>query len=95
MKVLVIYDISNDRSREELANHLQRLGLCRIQRSVFLGRANSRLLKELERVTSRYLNPRTDVIHIVPIDELYWRRVKVLGTPYYARNSLGGVLSIA
>ena len=89
VKVVVMYDVSNDRARESLANHLQRLGLTRVQRSVFVGRANSQLLKDVERVVRLHIDPRRDVVHIVPVDEGYWRRSKVLGTPYYLRRSSG------
>ena len=87
MKVVVMYDVSNDRARESLANNLQRLGLTRVQRSVFVGRANSQVLKDIERVVKLHINPSSDVVHIVPVDEGYWRRSKVLGTSYFMRRS--------
>ena len=88
MKVIVMYDISDDRIRELLANRLQRLGLTRVQRSVFVGWGSSQKIKDIERLASRLIDPRTDVVHIVPIDESYWRRVKVIGTPYGSRRTL-------
>ena len=87
MKVVVMYDVSDDRARESLATHLQRLGLTRVQRSVFIGRANPQILKDIERIARSHINPNSDVVHIVPVDEGYWRRSKVLGTPYYLRIS--------
>ncbi|MCC6023066.1 MAG: CRISPR-associated endonuclease Cas2, partial [Desulfurococcaceae archaeon] len=37
MKVLVIYDISDNNDRNRLAEDLKKLGLTRIQRSAFIG----------------------------------------------------------
>jgi len=88
MKVIVMYDVSDDRVREMLANRLQRLGLTRVQRSVFIGWSNNQKLRDIERIALRLINPRTDVVHIVPIDEFSWRKVKVIGTPYNSKRVL-------
>ena len=88
MKVVVAYDIGSNRAREAFAAHLQRLGLTRVQRSVFVGRADPQLVKEVVRAAGAYVGG-GDVVHVIPVDESYWRRVRVVGTPYYARRSLG------
>ena len=56
---------------------------------MFVGRANPQILKDIERIAKLHIDPRRDVVHIVPVDEGYWRRSKVLGTPYYLRRSSG------
>ena len=89
MKVVVMYDISSDRARESLVAYLQKLGLTRVQRSVFVGRGNHQLVKDVERIANYYVKPDRDVVHIVLVDDGYWRRSKVVGTPYFARRSSG------
>lgn len=95
MKLIVTYDISNDRDREEFSGHLERLGLTRIQRSVFIGRGNLQLIKDIEKLAKKYIEPSRDCVLIVPIDEYYWRRSRVLGTPFNGNRKLVGVDIIA
>ncbi len=46
--VLVIYDISDDNLRTQIAQFLKSKGLKRIQRSAFLGPATPSLIREVE-----------------------------------------------
>lgn len=48
MYVIVVYDISEDDVRTRVADILRSFGLERIQRSAFVGRLPSALVKELE-----------------------------------------------
>ena len=48
MLVLVIYDISEDDARQKIANILLQYGFKRIQRSAYIGKIPSHILKELE-----------------------------------------------
>ncbi len=48
MIILVIYDISEDDIRNDVANILKQYGFKRIQKSAFIGKLPSHLLKDLE-----------------------------------------------
>jgi len=50
MKLLVVYDVSDNGKRTRLSNELKRFGLSRIQRSAFQGDLDSQRLKDLIRV---------------------------------------------
>lgn len=82
MKVLVIYDISDNVVRTKLADDLIRLGLSRIQRSAFIGYVNSSKIKDLIRVCEKWCKGPNDVVHVIPLCDYDWRRVKVFGKPY-------------
>ena len=87
MKILVVYDIGNNKIRQTLASQLQRLGLSRIQRSAFAGPGNGEKLKHVVRIAKLLIDPDKDVVHVLMIDEQYWRRTIKIGTPYYLRRS--------
>jgi CRISPR-associated protein Cas2 len=79
--VLVVYDISDDRVRFELANYLKVKGFARIQRSAFIGRPPPSILRDVERVLPRYIKSESDVIHLIPLLEYSVKHVKVYGRP--------------
>ena len=82
MRVLVVYDVSDDYKRARLAKTLQRYGLARIQRSAFTGELQGARLRDLARSIRGLIDPETDVIHIVRVDEAEWRRAIVMGRPW-------------
>lgn len=47
MYTLVIYDISDDKLRQEISNSCKRFGLIRVQKSAFLGAISSSARKDL------------------------------------------------
>lgn len=67
MKTLVIYDISDDRMREGLREHIRDYGLRRIQYSGFLGELNPHDRFVLSREVGRYLSSEQDSIYIIPL----------------------------
>jgi CRISPR-associated protein Cas2 len=89
MKVLVIYDISDNNDRNRLAEDLKKLGLTRIQRSAFIGSIDSSRLKDLMRVC-RLRTKEDDVVHIVQLCDYDWRKISVIGKPWNELNSLEG-----
>lgn len=88
MKVLVIYDISDDEVRAKLAEDLKRLGLSRIQRSAFMGATNPSALKDLKRVCGLRARGSSDVVHIVQLCDYDWKKIAVIGKPW--SEGLGG-----
>ena len=81
-RVIVVYDISDNRVREDFARFLQAHGLVRVQRSMFIGRVSSQTLKDIERKASKTINMRRDIVHIVPLSIYEYQHMKVVGTPF-------------
>jgi len=86
-KVVVVYDISDDKIRFRVARYLQAKGLSRIQRSAFVGSLQGGRIKDLVRGLSRLIDPDTDVVHIFSIQPVEWERKIVLGTPRWGERS--------
>ncbi|QGA53936.1 CRISPR-associated endonuclease Cas2 [Sulfolobus sp. E5-1-F] len=79
MKLLVVYDVSDDSKRNKLANNLKKLGLERIQRSAFEGDIDSQRVKDLIRVVKLIIDTNTDIVHIIPLGIRDWERRIVIG----------------
>ncbi|AAK54438.1 CRISPR-associated endonuclease Cas2 [Saccharolobus solfataricus] len=79
MKLLVVYDVSDDSKRNKLANNLKKLGLERIQRSAFEGDIDSQRVKDLVRVVKLIVDTNTDIVHIIPLGIRDWERRIVIG----------------
>ncbi len=94
VNVLVVYDISDDKSRLKVARLLQSWGLSRIQRSAFMGRIPKHRLKDLGRALDRLIDEETDIVHIVPLQPRDLEATMVLGKPHWARRVLEGVALI-
>ena len=90
--VLVVYDISDNRVRSELANYLKVKGFTRIQRSAFIGRPPPSILRDVERVLPRYIKSESDVIHLIPLLEYSVKHVKVYGRPLADLKAEGEVV---
>lgn len=71
----MVYDISDNQTRFNLANYLKTKGFVRVQRSFFIGRPTPGILKDVERVLPRYVHFESDVIHLVPVPEVAPRRL--------------------
>ncbi len=67
MKVLVVYDISNDTLRNRIAEILKDFGLERIQKSAFIGELTSEERKDLKTILQSEDLDKNDRIDIFPI----------------------------
>ena len=67
LKTFVIYDISDDRMREGLREHIRNYGLRRVQYSGFLGEMSPHDRFVLSREVGRYLSSERDSIYIIPL----------------------------
>ncbi|MEM1826359.1 MAG: CRISPR-associated endonuclease Cas2, partial [Desulfurococcaceae archaeon] len=81
MLILVVYDISSNEVRLDLANYLKTKGFVRVQKSFFVGRPLPSVLKDIERTLNRFIRSENDVIHIIPVPEIYVKQIKVYGKP--------------
>jgi len=79
VRVLVVYDISDDAKRLRLAERLKALGLSRIQRSAFAGRLDSSRLRDLYRLCERFAADEGDVIHVFTLCGYDWSRARAFG----------------
>ena len=82
-RVLVVYDVSNDKARQKLAEMLTRHGLQRIQRSAFAGSLPASKIKDIARGAERIIDKSRDVVHIIPLGDREWDNRVVLGTPLW------------
>lgn len=81
MTYLIMYDISSDKVRTQIAKYLERQGCIRIQKSVFIARSESRNFQEitdtLKEVNSYYDND--DSILLVPFNTSDLRSMQIIG----------------
>jgi CRISPR-associated endonuclease Cas2 len=81
MTYLIMYDISNDKVRLQIAKYLLKQGCVRIQKSVFMVKSSNKHFKEiheaLKEVNSYYENE--DSIILVPINTTDVRSMKLIG----------------
>ncbi len=88
MRVIVAYDISDNDVRQRIADWLLSKGFTRIQRSVYVARGGAALARDVERFVKKLIDPRTDVVHIIVVQDLDWDRRIVVGREDVSRYSL-------
>jgi len=79
VKLLVVYDVSDDGKRNKLANSLKKFGLRRIQRSAFEGDVDGQRLKDLVRAIRLIVDLKTDIVHVIPLGIREWESRIVIG----------------
>ncbi|MBV6428512.1 MAG: CRISPR-associated endoribonuclease Cas2 [Haliscomenobacter sp.] len=81
MIYLIMYDITDNKVRTQIAKHLEKQGCTRIQKSVFLARSEARNFQEihdtLRDVNDMYDNE--DSIILVPVNASDARAMKLIG----------------
>ena len=75
----VIYDISNDRTRERVARRCLDFGLYRVQKSVFLGEVAANRVEEIVQFSLEVLEPESDSVYVFPMCRPDFERVRVAG----------------
>ncbi len=79
MKVLLVYDISNDRVRGKVADFCLDYGLDRIQYSAFLGDLGRNRQEELMLKIEEQLGDHSGKIQLYPICSKDWRaRIEII-----------------
>ena len=74
MRVLLVYDIVNDKHRLKIADACQDYGLDRVQYSAFSGVLNRNRQEELMMKIEAILGEGEGRIHLYPIDEKAWQK---------------------
>lgn len=77
--VWIIYDISVDKNRGKVARACKKMGLIRVQKSVFLGRMESNRFDELGEICKSLIDEDTDSVYLFPFCQEDFRKVQVLG----------------
>lgn len=81
MLFFVMYDIESNRVRRHVVKYLERLGCCRVQKSIFLAELPTatyeQIKNDLAEVQACYDNQ--DSILVVPISTDYLKAMKVIG----------------
>ena len=79
MVTWLIYDISDDNTRNTISKICKRIGLYRVQESVFLGELESNRFDELILRCDELINPETDSIYLSPLCSDDYKKIKTLG----------------
>ena len=74
----VAYDIRSNNLRLKVSKHCLRIGLVRVQKSVFMGRSLPRLMTGFE-AEVRVLLPATDRFFLLPLDQPGFESLLFLG----------------
>ncbi|MEM3031749.1 MAG: CRISPR-associated endonuclease Cas2 [Nitrososphaerota archaeon] len=80
--ILVIYDISDDSTRLDMAAALKRLALTRIQKSAFIGPSRPLLVGEVKNAARRIIDQATDNVQIYPLTQASYNMRIILGKEY-------------
>jgi CRISPR-associated protein Cas2 len=80
MRILLIYDIVDDRRRTKIADACLDYGLDRVQMSAFTGLLNRSHQEELMLRIDTVLGDSEGKIHLYPIDQKAWERRLELDT---------------
>ena len=78
MLVWVIYDISDDRTRDKVAKICKGYGLYRVQKSAFLGDLNRNETESIA-LECEELIEETDSIFVFPLCDDCFKKIKLIG----------------
>jgi CRISPR-associated endonuclease Cas2 len=81
MLYLIMYDIENNKVRTQVAKYLIKKGCLRIQKSVYLAKSSSAVMKDISR-TLREINEiyeNSDSIFVLPVPEEKFNNITVIG----------------
>ncbi|RLE48170.1 MAG: CRISPR-associated endonuclease Cas2 [Candidatus Methanomethylicota archaeon] len=81
MKVLVIYDITENDLREHVAKKLKSMGLTRIQKSAFIGYLDSSARKDLKRWIQRQIQGHKANVQFYPLCRYCYSQREEVGVP--------------
>lgn len=89
MHVWVIYDIESskagDRRRRGIIKQIEKFGLIRVQKSVFLGTLEPNKIEELEIFSRDLIDEKTDSVYIFPVCKTDFDNVKIIGLGFDKR----------
>ena len=75
----IVYDIVDDKTRNQVAKVCKKYGLIRVQKSVFLGKLEWNRFDELGEQCRSLIDEGEDSVYLFPFCQEDFRRIKVLG----------------
>ncbi len=78
----VMYDIKDDKARNRVAKACEKIGLLRVQYSVFLGTLEKTQIDTLEIQIEEYINPENDSVYIFPMSKDELRQTVLMGQAF-------------
>ena len=75
----IIYDISDDKTRNKVAKECKKYGLIRVQKSVFLGKLKTNRFDGLGEKCLDLINEDVDSLYLFPFCQEDFRQIKVIG----------------
>jgi CRISPR-associated protein Cas2 len=82
MLTWVVYDITNDKIRNNVAKICKNYGLYRVQKSAFLGDLNKNQIDEISLKIKDIVDVKKDSVYIFPMCEEDFMKVKIIGIPF-------------
>lgn len=82
MLVWAIYDITEYKVRTKIVKVCKRVGLYRVQKSVFLGDLESSRIDELAEQSKELVDEDTDSVYIFPMCEPDFKKVRLIGQAF-------------
>ena len=82
MLTWLIYDITEDKTRTNVAKLCKNSGLIRVQKSVFLGNIEINTMDEILLECEEKIDTETDSIYIFPMCDEDFKKVKTAGNAF-------------
>lgn len=82
MLVWIIYDITDNKKRTQVAKLCRKKGLIRVQKSVFLGNINETQLKAAVAESEALIDAATDSVYIFPFCQEDFKKIQLLGVAF-------------
>ncbi|WP_027003394.1 CRISPR-associated endonuclease Cas2 [Hugenholtzia roseola] len=82
MRYLILYDITQDRTRTHIAKYLEEKGCQRIQKSVFLAQSSVSIFTEIQTYLESLQEEfqKNDTILLIPIGKKSVEQARLIGT---------------
>ena len=93
MLTWVIYDITDNKTRNRIAKRCQGFGLSRVQKSVFLGDIDSNRVDEIELYSREMLDEETDSVYIFPLCQEDFDKCRLIGQGFDKDEVAGRLLT--
>ena len=74
--ILIIYDISDNKVRNNIVRIAREYGLYRVQKSVFFGNINNNKMDEIILESKKVINFQADSVYIFPMCEKDFKKAK-------------------
>ena len=95
MNIWVIYDIEStpagQKRRRKIVKEIESFGLCRVQKSVFVGEIPRNRFDELDLFSQSLIDPEKDSVYLFPMCTEDFNAVKIIGLGFDKKLVTGQV----